>query len=71
MIPDPAHCILAIQEARTALAHSPDDWIAFRRLKDAYRYLMVQENAMLHGVADHARKRGPDHAGSSRRSSCS
>ena len=49
-IPDPARCILAIQEARTALAHSPDDWIAFRRLKDAYRYLMIQENAMLAGV---------------------
>ncbi len=49
-IPDPAHCILAIQEARTALSRSPDDWIAFRRLKDAYRYLMVQENAMLHGI---------------------
>ena len=49
-IPDPAHCLLAIQEARTALAHSPDDWIAFRMLKDAYRYLMVQENAMLSGI---------------------
>ena len=49
-IPDPAHCILAIREARTALAHSPDDWIAFRRLKDAYRFLMVQENAMLSGI---------------------
>jgi tetratricopeptide (TPR) repeat protein len=49
-LPDPAHCILAIQEARIALAHSPDDWIAFRRLKDAYAYLMFQENAMLHGV---------------------
>ena len=49
-IPDPAHCILAIQEARKALAHSPDDWVAFRRLKDAYAYLMFQENAMLYGV---------------------
>jgi tetratricopeptide (TPR) repeat protein len=50
-LPDPARCILAIQEARTALAHSPDDWIAFRRLKDAYRALMIQENAMLAGVS--------------------
>ena len=49
--PDPARCILAIQEARTVLAHSPDDWIAFRMLVDAYRYLMVQENAMLAGIA--------------------
>ena len=49
-MPDPAHCILAIQEARKALAHSPDDWVAFRRLKDAYAYLMFQENAMLYGV---------------------
>jgi tetratricopeptide (TPR) repeat protein len=50
LLPDPARCILAIQEARTALAHSPDDWIAFRRLKDAYRSLMIQENAMLAGI---------------------
>jgi len=49
-IPEPSRCLLAIQEARTALAHSPDDWIAFRRLKDAYRYLMVQEAAMLVGI---------------------
>jgi tetratricopeptide (TPR) repeat protein len=48
--PTPARCILAIQEARTALARSPDDWIAYRRLKDAYRFLMVQENAILAGV---------------------
>jgi hypothetical protein len=49
-IPSPARCLLAIQEARTALAHSPDDWVAFRRLKDAYRFLMVQEAAMLAGI---------------------
>ncbi len=49
-IPEPSRCLLAIREARTALARSPDDWIAFRRLKDAYRYLMVQEAAMLAGV---------------------
>jgi tetratricopeptide (TPR) repeat protein len=49
-IPSPARCLLSIQEARTALAHSPDDWIAFRRLKDAYRALMVQEAAMLAGI---------------------
>ena len=49
-IPEPARCLLAIQEARTALAHSPDDWIAYRRLKDAYRFLMIQEAAMLAGI---------------------
>ena len=49
-IPDPARCLLAIKEARTALSHSPDDWIAFRTLKDAYRLLMVQEAAMLAGI---------------------
>jgi tetratricopeptide (TPR) repeat protein len=49
-IPEPARCLLAIQEARAALAESPDDWIAFRRLKDAYRFLMVQEAAMLAGI---------------------
>jgi hypothetical protein len=51
VLPDPAHCILAIQDARKALASSPDDWIAFRRLKDAYRYLMVQESGILAGIA--------------------
>ena len=55
LVPDPAHCILAIQEARTALAQSPDDWIAFRRLKDAYRYLMVQENRHAGGHSDQSR----------------
>jgi tetratricopeptide (TPR) repeat protein len=49
-IPEPARCLLAIQESRTALAQSPDDWIAFRRLKDAYRFLMMQEAAMLAGI---------------------
>jgi tetratricopeptide (TPR) repeat protein len=50
VLPEPARCLLAIQDARTALSHSPDDWIAFRRLKDAYRYLMIQEAAMLAGI---------------------
>jgi tetratricopeptide (TPR) repeat protein len=49
-LPEPSRCLLAIQEARTALAKSPDDWIAYRRLKDAYRYLMMQEAAMLAGI---------------------
>jgi tetratricopeptide (TPR) repeat protein len=49
-LPDPARCILAIQEARTGLAQSPDDWIAYRILKDAYRTLMLHESAMLAGI---------------------
>ena len=50
IMPEPARCLLAIQDARTALSHSPDDWIAFRRLNDAYRYLMIQESAILAGI---------------------
>jgi tetratricopeptide (TPR) repeat protein len=50
-LPEPARCLLAIQEARIALSRSPDDWIAFRRLNDAYRYLMQQEGALLAGIA--------------------
>ena len=49
-MPEPAQCLLAIQEARIALSRSPDDWMAFRRLNDAYSYLMVQETAMLAGI---------------------
>jgi tetratricopeptide (TPR) repeat protein len=50
-LPEPARCLLAIQEARIALSRSPDDWMAFRRLKDAYAYLMQQEGALLAGIA--------------------
>lgn len=50
-LPEPARCLLAIQESRIALSRSPDDWIAFRRLKDAYHYLMQQEAALLAGIA--------------------
>ena len=49
-LPDPARCLLAIQDARRALAKSPDDWTAYRILSEAYRYLMVQEAAMLAGI---------------------
>ena len=28
--PEPAQCLLAIQDARIALSRSPDDWMAFR-----------------------------------------
>ncbi len=49
--PDPARCLLAIREARTALASKPDDPTAFRLLALAYRELMAQESALLAGIA--------------------
>jgi tetratricopeptide (TPR) repeat protein len=49
-LPDPARCLLAIREARTALAKSPDDWLAYRLLDVAYRYLTLQETAILAGI---------------------
>lgn len=49
-LPDPARCLVAIREARTALAAKPDDGQAFRLLAAAYRALMTQENALLAGV---------------------
>ncbi len=49
-IPDPARCLLAIREARTALAKNPDDWLAYRLLEVAYRYLTLQETAILGGL---------------------
>ena len=47
---DPAHCLLAIQEARAALASRPDDTLAFRLLAAAYRGLMNAESALLGGM---------------------
>ena len=49
-LPEPARCLMAIQDARTSLARSPDDWVAYRMLNEAYRFLMVQEAAMLAGI---------------------
>jgi tetratricopeptide (TPR) repeat protein len=49
-LPDPARCFLAIQEARIALSRKPDDWRAYRLLKEAYRLLMLQESALLAGI---------------------
>jgi tetratricopeptide (TPR) repeat protein len=49
-LPDPARCLLAIREARIALAHKPDDPHAFRLLSSAYRLLMLQEVALLAGI---------------------
>lgn len=50
-LPDPAHCLLAIRELRTALARKPDDPIAYRLLIEAYRLLLAQESALIAGIA--------------------
>ncbi len=50
-IPDPARCLLAVREARTALAAKPDDRESFRLLAAAYRTLMTEESALLAGIA--------------------
>lgn len=49
-MPDPARCLLAIREARTALASKPDDTQAFRLLAAAYRALTIQEATLLSGL---------------------
>ncbi|MDG3003203.1 tetratricopeptide repeat protein [Paludisphaera mucosa] len=49
--PDPARCLLAIREARSALAQNPDDYTAYRLLSVAYRALAQQEAAVLSGIA--------------------
>ena len=49
-LPDPARCLLAIREARTALAKNPDDWVAYRLLEAAYRFLAQAETALLAGI---------------------
>ncbi|AMV39183.1 tetratricopeptide repeat protein [Planctomyces sp. SH-PL62] len=48
--PDPARCLLAIREARTALSLNPDDTTAYRLLVLAYRGLAQQEAALIGGV---------------------
>lgn len=50
-LPDPARCLLAIREARTALASKPDDHDAFLLLATAYRALMAQESALMAGLS--------------------
>jgi hypothetical protein len=49
-LPDPAHCFLAIQEARIALARRPDDPFPYRILSEVYRILMLEESALLDGL---------------------
>ena len=48
--PEPARCLLAIREARTATAKNPDDWVAYRLLNAAYRILAQSETALLAGI---------------------
>ncbi|WP_435005525.1 tetratricopeptide repeat protein [Tundrisphaera lichenicola] len=50
-LPDPAHCLMAIREARAALSAKPDDVTAFRWLFEAYRLLLTQESALIAGLA--------------------
>jgi len=50
IVPDPARCLLAIREARAALAADPDDTTAYRLLAVAYGLLIQQESAMLAGI---------------------
>jgi tetratricopeptide (TPR) repeat protein len=49
-LPDPAHCLMAIGEARIALANRSDDTRPYRVLSEAYRILMLEESALLEGV---------------------
>jgi len=49
-VPDPARCLLAIREARAALADNPDDHTAYRLLAVAYELLIQQESALLAGI---------------------
>ena len=49
-LPDPARCLMAVREARSALSIKPDDSSAFRLLIDAYRLLAVQESALMAGI---------------------
>lgn len=50
-LPDPAHCLMAIREARTALSIKPDDPTAFRLLIESYRRLLAQEAALIAGIS--------------------
>lgn len=47
---DPARCLMAIREARAALAANPDDSTAYRILSVAYGILLQQESALLAGL---------------------
>ena len=59
-LPDPARCLLAIREARTALAKNPDDWVAYRLLDVAYRFLVQRRPPSLPAFRSTARTRPGD-----------
>ena len=48
---DPAHCLMAIREARIALSSKPDDSTAFQILIEAYERLLAQESALILGIS--------------------
>jgi hypothetical protein len=48
-VPDPAHCLMAVREARQALALDPGDSTAYRLLATAYSLLLTQEAGLLGG----------------------
>ena len=48
---DPAHCLMAIREARIALSNKPDDSTAFQILIEAYERLLAQESALILGIS--------------------
>jgi tetratricopeptide (TPR) repeat protein len=50
-LPEPARCLLAVRECRIALSKNPNDTLAYRILAEAYRYLMIQEGALLSGIS--------------------
>jgi len=50
-LPDPARCLMAIREARTALSLKPDDSTAFQVLIVAYQQLLTQESAIIAGIS--------------------
>jgi tetratricopeptide (TPR) repeat protein len=49
VLPDAASCLLAVREARTALARKPEDFAGYSLLADAYRLLLLHESAILTG----------------------
>ena len=49
-LPDPAHCLLAIRELRTALSSKPDDFAAYQLLTEVYGILFTQESALIAGI---------------------
>ena len=47
LAPDMARCLVAVREARAAVASRPEDAASYRILAEAYKDLMIQESAIL------------------------